>query len=401
MLRQIAILILVIAILFTGASCQGFTGAATGTATAKPTDLPAATREVVSSPAITPAVDITFTPTAISPTSNPLPSCMTTYFVPIAFMPDNIRILVRVDSGIQIFNLQTLKTESIFSTPVNLSGPEIAMSPDGEMLAWALNDNTIQVIRMSDQELLHPLVGHTDAITKLKFTPNGDRLFSASRDTWVRIWDSVGNEVHAFQPTGADDFPSSVLGMGISPDGTKLATIPSDGPVKLWSLADYKLIKELGGSGGYDTSGIAFSPDGQLVAADLATGLFLWSVSNGEQLLDRNPAINSMQVVFSPSGSFLAYSETGDKNNITLSSPDGTLLIRSLEGYQDPIWKLIFSSDSTLLASASNTEIRIWRVEDGQPLFIGKNTNAKQKPAPPRILRIKQMAFREVAGLPS
>jgi WD40 repeat protein len=288
-------------------------------------------------------------------------------------MPDGDRILVRAENGVQIFNLQTMEEEAFLEAPTNLNMPAVALSPDGEILAWALEDLSIQLIRLPDKELLHTLTGHTDIIGKLRFSPDGDRLVSASHDTWVRIWNMDGNEVHAFQPTGAGDFPNEVLGMGISPDGTMLATIPFDGPVKIWDLEDYQLIRELGAFGGYDTSDIAFSPDGQFVAADTANGLFLWRTSDGTELLGGNPGTNSMAMAFSPDGRFLAYSEIGEKFDVVLSSPDGSKEIRRLEGHPSPVWELFFSPDSSLLLSADGVEIRIWRVEDGQLLVVGKS----------------------------
>jgi WD40 repeat protein len=288
-----------------------------------------------------------------------------TYYDPIAFMPDNIRILVKSNSGIQVFNLHTMKEEKFIGAPPNFKGLAAALSPDGEILAWALEDNTIQFLRVSDLALLSTIrTGHTGLI-KLKFTLTGDRLFSASYDGWVKEWDREGKQVNAFQPGGGE-----VMNIGVSRNGKMLATIPSDGSVKLWDLDNYKLIRELGGSGGYDTSDIAFSPDGQFVAADLATGLFLWKISDGTELLGGNSAINSMAVVFSPDGHFLAYS---DINNVVLSSPDGTQKINMLEGHQTPVFKLLFSPDGSMLASVDDTEIRIWQVEDGKLLYIGKS----------------------------
>lgn len=163
------------------------------------------------------------------------------------------------------------------------------------------------------------------------------------------------------------------MGMGVSPDGKMLATIPSDGPVKLWKIDDFKLIKELGGSGGYDTSDVAFSTDGQFVAADLATGLFLWRISDGTDLSGGNPGISSMAFAFSPDGRFLAYSDINDNNKIILSSQDGTKKIKTLEGHQMPVFEVLFSPDGSMLASADDQEIRIWQVEDGKLLYIEKN----------------------------
>jgi len=309
--------------------------------------------------------------TPVGQTATASPGCFVASGDPFAFTPDSQRILVRSEPGVQIFNLQNMLKEKFVPAPAKSTDPAIALSPDGETLAWALSDHSIQLIRLSDNTVIKTLKGHTGMVTKLKFSLDGKKLFSASHDTWVRIWDSSGDSIGRFQPLAADNLPSEVLGMGVlPPDGSIIATIPLDGPVK---LSGNQVSQYLGGSGGYDTSDIAFSADGELVAADLATGLFLWRRSDGTQLLGGNPGINSMAVVFSPDGRYLAYGEITDKSSIVLSSPDGGLKVRRLEGFQGPVWELVFSPDSSLLASADEAEIRIWRVQDGRLLWTGKN----------------------------
>lgn len=283
---------------------------------------------------------------------------------PISFTPDNKMLAIRTNSGVQIFNLEKIKEEDFLQAPQNIVSA--ALSPNGQILAWSFEDHAIQLIQVSDGRLLKTIKGHTDIVFKLRFSPNSDRLFSASHDGTVRVWDSKGDPLEVIE-TG-----SEVLGIGVSSDGTRLATIPFDGPVELWDLISYKKLSALGGTGGFDTSDAVFSPDGEYLAADLATGLFLWRISDGKSLWDK--AINGMAITFSPDGRFLAYSITDDRNKVILSSPNGTQTIRSLTGMQGPVWELIFSPDSSLLAATDGIEIRIWQVDDGKLLYIGKSS---------------------------
>jgi WD40 repeat protein len=302
------------------------------------------------------------------PSATPTPAASVFACAPVAFLPAGDRILGLSGPEVQIFDLATMAEIDLFMAPSNVTA--VALSPDGKTLAWAWGDNTIQLVRLSDHQVLHTLAGHTDQVTKLKFTPDGTRLVSASHDTWVRVWDMDGKEIGAFQPTGALDWPSRVMGAGISPDGKLLATAPEDGPVKLWNLATFTKVAELGGTGAYDTSDVAFSPDGQFVAADLATGLFLWKAADGRALLDNNSQINSMAFAFSPDGRFLAYANLYD---VVLSSPDGAQVIRTLEGHTSPVWSLVFSPDSSKLVTSDGVEVRIWQVPDGTLLYTGKS----------------------------
>lgn len=364
-----------------GAPVQTLTTASPPTEAATPTTPPSATLVAATAtvPPASPTAEATLapndSPTAVLtpiPTSAAAVPCFVMYLAPIAFSPDGTRIFVRAEKGVQVYNLQAAQEDSFIQSPAEKTMLAVAVSPNGETLAWSLDDNSIQLIRVEDGKLLHTLQGHTDRIGKLRFSPDGSRLYSASHDTWVRVWDMDGNEAFAFQPTGANDLPNEILGIGISPDGKLLATIPFEGPVKLWNSQDGSLIKKLGGTGAFDTADIVFSPDGQLVAADTATGLFLWKTTDGTELLGGNPGINSMAVAFSPDGRFLAYGEIGEKSVIVLASPDGQDKIRTLEGHAAPVGELIFSPDGSHLLSSDWVESRLWRVEDGALISIGK-----------------------------
>jgi WD40 repeat protein len=162
------------------------------------------------------------------------------------------------------------------------------------------------------------------------------------------------------------------LGIGISKDGKMLAPVSFDGPVSLWDLDTLEKIKDLAGSGGYDTSDVEFSMDGQYLVSDLASALYLWRTSDGS--LVWNEVKNSMAVTFSPDGKYLAYSDVDDGNKIFLTSPDGARVIRTIEGMQSPVWALFFSPDGSLLAASDGLAIHIWRVYDGMLLYFGKAT---------------------------
>lgn len=291
------------------------------------------------------------------------PDCFTPAdIIALSFTPDNKMLAIRTGSGVQFFNLETMKEEKFIKSTkpiVNAS-----LSPDGKFLAWSLDDHSIQLVQVSDGRPVNTLTGHTDIVFKLRFSPTGDRLFTGSHDGTVRVWDSNGELIKVIQVGG------EVLGIGVSSDGTRLATIPADGPVQLWDLIDYHKLSDVGGSGGFDTSDAVFSPDGNYLAADLATGLYVWRLPDAKSLLD-SPR-NSLAVVFSPDGKYLAYSDVDQNNQIVLTSPDGAQSIRTMDGTGATLWDLFFSPDSSLLAGNDDREIRIWQVETGKLLYVGK-----------------------------
>ncbi len=322
-------------------------------------DTPVPSSTAIPSPTVVPLP--TTTPSA---TIVPTGACFVTYQDPFAFLPGTLQMLVRASEGVQIYDLHTMQEVKFLQAPSSLNDPVVALSPDGQKLAWALEDGTVQVVRIADQSVLASFSSEQVAPVKLEYSPTGETLYSVSHDGSVKSWDQAGTLLNALLPG------FELVNIGISPDGQLLATIPFDGPVRLWKTSDFKWFRDLGGTGGYDTSDVAFSPDGQYLAADLATGLFVWSIPDAKEFLGSITPTNSLAAAYSPDGSYLAY---GDPNNVIISSPDGLQLIRTLSGHQAPVFDLVFSPDSSLLVSADGQEIRVWRLADGQLLAIGKS----------------------------
>jgi WD40 repeat protein len=282
--------------------------------------------------------------------------------LPFAFTPEGDELILRTQSGVQFIDLQS--GAEIAFLPSAQTVVAAALSPDGDTLAWSLADNTIQLLDIPGGELRATLEGHPDPVYHLKFSHAGDRLFSASHDGFVRIWDSAGNPLPPVNAAG------EVVGFGVSPDDSVLATIPSDGPIRLWDLQDAGEPRELGGTGGYDTSDAHFSADGELLVADLATGLYLWRLSDGE--LVWNDVKNSMAVAYSPDGRHLAYSDVDDANRVFLASPDASQVLATLDPLESPIWEMFFSPNGSMLAATDGVEIRIWSVDGGILSYVGK-----------------------------
>ena len=368
MFKRIAFFLLIISLFI--ASCQTGQGTAHVPTATRKTVFPSETPEAIPSSTTVAGVATEPSQAELPAVSTAAPHCFTasTEVSAFAFMPDSIRILIKDRSGVRIFNLETMEEESFLDAPQELLG--VALSPDGEILAWSLPDNTIQLIQVADGKLLKTLEGHTLPVLKLRFSSTGDRLFSASYDTWVRIWDRDGKLVDTFQPTAANDLPNEIEGFGVSPDGTKLGSIPFDGPVKVWDLTEKKELANLGGTGGDVTSDIAFSPDGKYVAADPLERLSLWRTSDWNVMWT---GAHSLAFAFSADAQFIAYSDADDNDNVILRPLAGTQKIRTLKGYQTPIYDLFFSPDGAQLAAAG-PKTQIWQVESGELSYIGKPT---------------------------
>ncbi len=107
----------------------------------------------------------------------------------------------------------------------------VTFSPDWQRLASASWDGTVKLWEVAGGRVLHTLAGHTDWVRSLAFTPDGQVLASGSVDGRVIFWDVQSGEALHTLSIGA-----AVEGLGFTPDGRLLAVVSSDGWLKLWGV---------------------------------------------------------------------------------------------------------------------------------------------------------------------
>jgi WD40 repeat protein len=183
--------------------------------------------------------------------------------------------------------------------------PQFALSPDGEHLAVRTDGNTVGIVDRSGRQVsILAAAGQGFSGLAPSFSPDGRLLAAAGRQSanveandrlW--IWDWKQEKVVTTIRAGADGQPT------FDPTGTMIAT-PWERRVEVWDVETGEPIVKLPYQPG-DFYGLAFSPDGSLMATAAADDTVrLFDVASGEERLVLRGGDG--RVAFSPDGSLLA-----------------------------------------------------------------------------------------------
>jgi WD40 repeat protein len=270
---------------------------------------------------------------------------------------------------------------------------DFAWSPDGNTLGLA-SFSGITLVEMSTQdetkfstELLTHQIGHI-----ITFSPDGDLLAVSnykSVDTnvfrgSVDIFDVASQEL-LFT---LDDFENwNPFGIAFSPDGVILATGWGNwwgggpGGVKLWDVSTGDLIHEFRYERLATIYNLAFNHKGDLLAAISGEGgVDIRDITAGQTVRNfQGISGYGNAVAFSPDDKLLAagggdtdgYSYGSDEAELCIFDVKTGKLVIQLEGHKAIIRSLAFSAAGDVLASASaDNSVRLWDVETGQQLAI-------------------------------
>ncbi|MBP7961458.1 MAG: WD40 repeat domain-containing protein [Caldilineaceae bacterium] len=227
----------------------------------------------------------------------------------------------------------------------------------GLELATASSDGTIRIWNIAASGEQQPLVGHTDAVETVVYSPDETLLATGGSDGAAIFWDSKSGKL-LFELHGHDDRVNRVA---FSPDGKILATASYDGTVKLWSTATGKNLRTLVGHADR-VQGVDFSPDGRTIVSVGSDGnIILWDAASGEvtdSLSIYEDGTELYDVAFGPNAAFLVVAGENYEAIVMGLNPLDLLAVLP---HDDAVYDVAFSPDGTRFATASwDEKTRVW-----------------------------------------
>jgi WD40 repeat protein len=241
----------------------------------------------------------------------------------------------------------------------------LAFTPDGSTLISAADDGLIKLWDPQDGRLKDTVKGHDALVASLAVDRSGTRLASASFDDTVRIWDlSNGKDRVVLRGHEAD-----VRAVTFSPDGRQVASGGTDGCVRLWDAESGNTLRVYRGHTNV-VRGVSFDPLGRFLAsASTDRTVRLIDCETGQERVVLRCPKDSSAVAFSPDGSVLAAGD--DLGNVSVWDV-GDWTRRALVKLSDaPVWGIGFSPDGrTLAAGCGDAKVRLWDLITRQVVLV-------------------------------
>ncbi|KIM21760.1 hypothetical protein M408DRAFT_80079, partial [Serendipita vermifera MAFF 305830] len=243
----------------------------------------------------------------------------------------------------------------------------VAFSPDGRRVASGSQDKTIRVWDGETGEVVAgPFSGHTFWVNSVAFSPDGRHIASGSHDTTIRVWDAETGEVVAGPFNGHTDPVQSVA---FSSNGRRVVSGSMDMSIRIWDRDTGEMVAGpfIGHSDWVNST--EFSYDGRhIVSGSSDKTVRVWNAETGEVVA--GPFVGHTESVcsvgFSPDGRRVV-SGSHDCTALVWDAESGGVVAGPFKGHVRWVTSVSFSPDGRYIVSGSGDgSVQLWDAETGE-----------------------------------
>ncbi|KAI2884669.1 hypothetical protein CBS63078_11313 [Aspergillus niger] len=245
----------------------------------------------------------------------------------------------------------------------------LAFSSDGQLLASLSRDGTARIWEISMRAPEDDFEGHPDPVHEVQFSPDGRILVSTSHDDVIRLWNPATGALQQI----IRDVPSLIEWVQFSPDSRLLACSFYNSGVSrrqfiwIWNISTKSLKQQLVYDP-HEVRSIAFSPDSRLMACGRYKSVEILDITNGATQTNilKGSQSTANPVLFSPDCRLLASGYGSYDRNVRLWDTTTWEMLYVFEDYAQSTFTMSFSPNSQLLAFTTlDKSIKLWHTATG------------------------------------
>jgi cytochrome c len=235
----------------------------------------------------------------------------------------------------------------------------VVLLRDGR-IATGGEDARIAIWRPGEPQPVTVLTGHEAPVVALGVSPDGTTLASASWDHTARLWPLAGGA-----PRVIEGHAQNVNGVAFAPDGRALITAGYDATLRITPLIGE--VTPVVATLPTALNTVAVAPDGEIVTAGADGKVYLLSTAG--ELKAEIEAAQTPIIAVTVSGDGRLIAAAGIRGSVAIIDRAARSLERTLVGPGLPVWSVAFFPDSrTLLTGGTDRMVRRWDAVTGEPI---------------------------------